>query len=252
MDQSTLSADAFAAQINDGASFSNLELHDADLSGISGADLTLRHCTLINVDLMGVDWEGLKCQASKFIRCNFCDANLEKATFDGCGFFDPDQSVSCNFSRARLRYATFKKCDLSACIFEGVDGLRLTIQDSNAIGAKFFRAKLHGSATLLHNQMRYADFRGANLAKCDLSETDFTWAALDEADLTQANLIGCNLSGATVRYTKLQGADLRGANLATIDLRSLDMRGAKILESQMRRLLENCELIIFPDQSPLG
>jgi fluoroquinolone resistance protein len=245
----SLPADAFLSQIHDGAEFSNLVLSDLDLSQTAASAVSFRQCTLVNVDLTDADWENIKCHSSRFVNCRFAYANLENALFENCSFFDPHSSTGCSFMQANLRSAAFKKCDLSGCILEGADVFRISIQDSNAIGVKFFRADFNGSAKLTHNVLRYADLRGANLAKCDVSQNDLVWATLDEADFTQADLMGCDLGGATMRFTKLGGADLRGAVLTAFDVRSMDLSGAKILESQMRRLLENCELIIFPDQA---
>jgi fluoroquinolone resistance protein len=237
----------FLAQLTDGAVLENLEISNMDLSQASAYDLVFQHCHFINVDLVGVDWENVKCFSCMFINCRFISANLEDGVFEKCIFFDSDSSIGCNFSQANLHSASFKKCDLSACIFEGANAFRMSIEDSNAVGAKFFRSKFNGSTRLINNKMKYADLRGANLAKCEVSHNELVWAILDEADFTKANLMGSDLSGASSRYTKFAGADLRGANLSSFDIRVLDFSGAKIFESQMRRLLENCELIIFPD-----
>jgi fluoroquinolone resistance protein len=246
-DLKLLSADEFLALASDGAEFSRVQLRGADLSQYAASGLALRACCFEQVDLSDVDWEKLKCTACRFVNCQFVGANLEKAVFENCSFFDAEQSLSCNFMRATLRGASFKKCDLSACVFEGADLTRICIQESNAVGARFFRANFNASAKINHCKLRYADLRGANLAKCDLSQNDLVWAALDEADLSEATLIGSDLSGTTTRYTKFAGADLRGAVLTTFDPHRQDLRGVKIFESQMRRLLENGEIIIFPD-----
>lgn len=242
-----ITQEAFLSRLNDGADFSRIALHDMDLSQAEAQDLVLRQCTFVNVDLSDVDWNGLKCLSSKFINCRFTEANLENAVFDNCSFFHPESSNGSQFLRANLRSTTFKKCDLSMCVFDGADLFRVSIEESTAVGAKFYRAKFDQAAKLTQNKLRYADLRGAQLAKCNVSQNDLAWAALDEADFTQADLMGCDLGGASTRYTKFAGADLRGAMLTSFDIRSLDIQGAKILESQMRRLLENCELIIFPD-----
>jgi fluoroquinolone resistance protein len=243
----TITTEQFLSQLRDGADFNHIELHDADLAQTEVRDLVFRNCTFVNVDLSDGNWEGWRCLSSKFINCRFIDADLEKAVFENCSFFNPETSAGCTFLRANLRSALFNKCDISACVFEGADVLRITIQGSKAIGVKFFQAKFSGTAKLVKNNLRYADLRGAHLSKCDVSQNDLVWATLDEADFTQADLMGCDLGGATIRYTKFAGADLRGAVLNTFDIRTMDIGGAKIFESQMRRLLENCELIIFPD-----
>lgn len=242
-----ITANKFHAQLRDGAVFDHIEIHDADLSQTKAFALEFQHCKFVNVDMCNVDWEKLKSYSSEFINCQFIDANLEDATFDTCLFFDPVSSVSCNFLRANLRSSTFKNCDLSGCVFESSDVFRISIEDSNAVGTKFFRANFNGSAKLIKNKLKYANLRGANLSKCDVSNNEMIWAILDEADFTEAVLIGSDLGGASIRYAKFAGADLRGVVLSSFDIRTLNISGAKILESQMRNLLENCELIIFPD-----
>jgi Uncharacterized low-complexity proteins len=241
------SQDEWIDQSQDNALLEDLILTDADLTQTVATGLTLNHCRLVNVDLTDVDWGKLHCQSTSWVNCRFTRANLGQAVFENCSFFDAEHAIGCNFSHSRLRDASFKKCDLSSCLFEGADLFRCQMQDSRAIGAKFFRAKFNNSAKITHCDLKYADLRGANFAKCTLSENNFSYTLLDEADFSLANLLGSDLGGATTRYTKFSGADLRGANLSSLDIRGLEMQGAKILESQMRRLLENCELIIFPD-----
>jgi uncharacterized protein YjbI with pentapeptide repeats len=242
-----IKANEFLPQLSDGAAFNHIEIHNMDLSQTKAFELVFQHCKFVNIDMNNVDWEKISCHSSEFINCRFIDATLEDATFDKCLFFDPVSSVSSNFIRSNLRSATFKNCDLSGCVFEGANVFRISIENSNAVGAKFFRAIFNGSAKLTKNKLKYADLRGANLSNCDVSENELTWAILDEADFTKAILVGSDLGGASVRYTKFAGADLRGAVLSSFDIRTLNISGAKILESQMWRLLENCELIIFPD-----
>ena len=159
-DRKIITLDEFLSQLSDGADFSQIELHDLELAQTTAHDLLFRHCTFVNVDMTDVDWEGLNCHSSKFVNCRFMDANLEKAVFENCDFFNPEASAGCNFMRANLRSGSFKKCNISGCVFEGADVFRISIQDSNAIGTKFFRAKFNGSAKLVKNVLRYADLRG--------------------------------------------------------------------------------------------
>lgn len=243
----------------EGRSFRNIVLRDADLTKTEAADLTFRDCVFDGVDLTGISWIGLKCESVKFKCCDLSDADLEDAVFENCSFFDPNHPEGsresrpiyppggCKFLRANLHSAAFTNCDLSFCIFEGANMFRVTIKNSKATSAKFHRASFNNSARLINNVMHYADLRGAQLSKCDVSLTDFQWANLDEANFTEAVLVGSNLGGTTVRYAKFEKADLRGAGTASFDIRTIDLHGAKIYESQMRILLENCGLVIFPD-----
>lgn len=243
----TISPDQFIAKLCDGAVFENLELTGGDLSQTEGMEMKISHCKFVNVDFSEVDWEKLHCSASTWINCRFVGANLEWATFENCSFFDPNLAAGCDFTRANLRDAVLKKCDLSSCLFDGSNLFRFTLLESNAVGTKFFRAKFNNSAKITHSNLKYADLRGAALAKCDLLDNNLSYAVMDEADFSKSNLIGSDFGGAATRYTKFTQADLRGANLSSFDIRTMDVQGVKILESQMRRLLENCELIVFPD-----
>lgn len=237
----------FIAQLEDHAEFSNIELRDAEIIGKTSYDVVFQHCKFVRCDMRDTAWESLRAHSSIFIECDFMDANFEDAVFEHCVFFDAETSQSCRFLRSRLRSVYFKSCRISSCIFEGSDMFLSTIEDSEAVGTKFFRANFDGSVTLRNNLFKYADLRGANFAKCDVSHNDFVWAMLDEVNFEQATLIGCNLSGASLRFAKFAHADLRGAVLGSLDVRVTDIEGIKIFEHQMRGLLENCGLIIFPD-----
>ena len=52
-----------------------------------------------------------------------------------------------------------------------------------------------------------------------------------------------------MRHATFAGADLRGTDLSSFDLRAVDLRGAKILDHQIRGLVENYGLVVFPDPS---
>ncbi len=249
----------FLESLANGKSFRNILIKDAVFAKNKANDLTFRNCVFDRVDFTKVSWIGLKCTSVMFRSCNLSNADLEDAVFENCSFFDPNsptesrrsQSIyppgGCKFLRANLHSATFMNCDLSFCVFEGANVFRITIEDSKATSTKFFRANFNSSARLINNIMHYADLRGAQLSKCDASLTDFRWANLDEVNFTEAVLVGSNLSGTTVRYAKFEKADLRGANIASFDIRTIDLHGAKIFESQMQNLLENCGLVIFPE-----
>ena len=258
-DYRPISEQAFLERLANRKSFRSILLKDAVLADTRADNLTFRDCVFDNVDLSQISWIGLKCDSVKFKSCDLCDANLEDATFENCSFFDPNhpieskESVSiyppggCKFLRANLDSAVFMNCDLSFCIFEGANLFRITIENSKATSAQFHRASFNSSARFTNNVMHYADLRGAQLSKCDLSLNDLQWAKLDEANFTEAILVGSNLNGTTVQYAKFEKADLRGAGTASFDIRTMDLHGAKMYESQMRVLLENCGIVIFPD-----
>ncbi len=226
------SSDSARQLIQDGAVLRNLEFRGVSLAATGAYDMVFRDCVFSDVNLLGVSWQGVTFATSRFRNCSFVGANLQEGVFDNCDFFDPDRSVGCDFVRADMRSVTWRQCDISACEFEEVDAFQMTIEESKGIGARFFKTRFRNLATITGNMLRYADLRGAELRKCDLSHNDLQWATLDEVDLGEANLIGSNLNGATMRHATLAGADLRGAVLSSFDLRAVDLRGAKILDYQ--------------------
>jgi len=243
----TGSGEAVRQLIRDGAVFRKVEFCDVSLATTAAYDMVFRDCLFEDVNLLGANWQGVTFATSRFRNCRFVGANFQESVFDSCDFFDPDRSLGCNFVRADMRSLTCTRCDLSACDFEEVDAFQMTIKESKGIGARFFKTRFRNLATITGNVLRYADLRGAELGKCDLSHNDLQWATLDEANFGEANFIGTNLNGATMRHATFAGADLRGAGLSSFDLRAVDLRGAKILNYQMRGLIENYGLVVFPD-----
>ena len=242
-----ITEDEFLSCLKDYAEFSNIELRDIEMAGLTAYNLVFHECKFVRCSMTDNRWENLSAYASTFYACTFIGSNFEDAVFERCNFFDAETSQGCNFSHARLRSVLFKSCTISYCLFEGSDIFLAAIEDSEAVGAKFFKAQFDGSVRLVNNVFKYADLRGADLSKCDLSQNDFTWAVLDEVNFEKSILIGSNLSGVSLRSAKFAQADLRGAVLGQLDIRTADFEGIKIFESQMRGLLENCRLIIFPD-----
>ena len=77
------------------------------------------------------------------------------------------------------------------------------------------------------------DLRSANFAGADLGNVD-----LSDYDLSNASLIGANLAYANLSSTNLSNADLTGAVLTGADLRSANLYNAKFINAK----LEACDL----------
>ena len=237
----------FLQQLGDGAQLAEVVLEKANLSGTEAYDMKLRNCTFSDVNFSRADWEGVQAEDCTFHGCQFVGMGLDTAVFTNCTFFDAEQSIGCNFHLAKLRQTTFTKCNLAMCNFEEAQLFQISLNECYALGAVFLKAQFKGAATITHSNLQYANLRGVHLANCDLSHNNLIWANLDEANLEEANLMDCDLNGITYRYTKFFGADLRGAELISINPCEADLRGVKIFDSQMRQLMENCEIIVFPD-----
>ena len=75
--------------------------------------------------------------------------------------------------------------------------------------------------------LMFADLKGANLRKVNLSEVD-----LSLANLSGANLIEVDLRGANLRGADLSKANLRGADLGEDDLWGINLLGADLREAE--------------------
>jgi uncharacterized protein YjbI with pentapeptide repeats len=155
-------AEEFLRKLTDKAEFIDVTISDADIAETTAYDVRLTNCTFIRCTMVDNCWEGLQAQGSSFLECDFRRSNFEDAVFTACTFFPADASEGCNFMHARLRSARFTQCRLSSGIFEGADLLWSTIEDSEAVGAKFFKAHFNGAVTLTRNIFKYADLRGAD------------------------------------------------------------------------------------------
>ena len=158
--------------IEDGAALRNLEFSGVSLAMTGAYDMVFRDCVFSDVNLLGVNWQGVTFATSRFRNCCFVGANLQEGIFDNCDFFDSDRSVGCKFVRADMRSVSWRQCDISACEFEEVDAFQMTIKESKGIGTRFFKTRFRSLATITGNVLRYADLRGAELRRCDLSHND--------------------------------------------------------------------------------
>ncbi len=243
-----LSADRFRDLLQPGARLSGIRLCGADLSGSAGYDLVLEGCILRDVSLAGADWPGLRARCCRFIKCRFANANLAGGVFEQCRFFDADSGLGGDFSGVRLGGTLFERSDLSCSRFVDADMFNVAMVDVNGVGVEMRGARFRGAGRITGSALSYADLREADLARCELSDDDLRHALLDRADLREASLVGSDLNGVTLERAQLVGADLRGALLGdAFDLRVVDLTGALINESQMRSLLDHCDLVICPD-----
>ncbi len=76
--------------------------------------------------------------------------------------------------------------------------------------------------TILAENLRGADLRGADLGHANLHDID-----LRHADLRHARLTGADLRHADLRHANLTGADLRDADLRHANLTGADLRWCK-------------------------
>ena len=205
----------------------------------------MRDCTFEECDFSKAQLAGLRGDQCAFIGCKFNGANLREAEFAHTTFYR--SGTQTEFLRADLRLVTFTECDLRMGDFERAELFRAEFNKVNALGTNFFMARFDNAVKIVDSVFRYAVFTGAELEKCELTNTIFIQAVFQSAKLAEATLIGCDLSGANWQHADVRGVDIRGANAPSFDLRTMDPTGVKILESQRTQLLEVAEIIIFPN-----
>jgi len=157
----------------------NVNLIDADLTGV---DLT-------NVDLTGADLTG-----AKLIRANLTGTKL----------------IGANFTGVDLTGANLTGTDLTKIKSGKIKGKPQKLPDYYVLRIGYM---IGPNVNLIG-----ADLTGANLTGVYLDNADLTDADLTGADLTDIDLTGVDLTGAKLIGANFTGVDLTGANLTGTDL----------------------------------
>ncbi len=213
-----------------GADLTGAVFYEADLRGTSLARCHLQRAMVHGAKVQGVDLRGADARELFFLETSLAGdriqgANLEKAMFLRCDLEAAD------FSGASLSMATFVACTCDGAIFAGADltGARFTMATSVAYGD--FRGA----------RMKRTLFRGAGLAKADLSGVSAPECDFSEADLSGADLHGLSAPRSLFVRTSLRGADLKSANLMLgilqkAQLHGADLRGANLFRADMAKV----------------
>jgi inositol transport system substrate-binding protein len=83
--------------------------------------------------------------------------------------------------------------------------------------------------------LRWANFRGADLHELNLSGVDLRSVNLEEANLQRVNLQDANLVAADLEKAHLNEANLRGSNLTKADLEGADLSEANLITAILRQ-----------------
>ncbi|XP_056427120.1 BTB/POZ domain-containing protein KCTD9 [Hyla sarda] len=113
-------------------------------------------------------------------------------------------------------------------------------------------------ADLSRLDLRYINFKMANLSGCNLTQANLCGACLERADLSGSVLDGANLQGVKMLCSNAEGASLKGcnfedpsglkANLEGANLKGVDMEGSQMTGINLRvatlknAKLKNCNL----------
>ncbi|XP_066449615.1 BTB/POZ domain-containing protein KCTD9 isoform X2 [Eleutherodactylus coqui] len=113
-------------------------------------------------------------------------------------------------------------------------------------------------ADLSRLDLRYINFKMANLSGCNLTQANLCGSCLERADLSGSVLDGANLQGVKMLCSNAEGASLKGcnfedpsglkANLEGANLKGVDMEGSQMTGINLRvatlknAKLKNCNL----------
>ena len=179
-----------AAQVENGGSWSQLRVSDADLPGLAATGLSFREVALARVDLAG----------GRLINLAFADVDLD----------------TCNLATIDARSGSMRRGNGRGCRLSGLlwteGALRDVTLSDCAIDLASFAAATVEHVVFERCILRQTDFQDADLRLVSFVDCDLTDADLSGARLAHCELRGCTLDG-------LRGAaSLRGAAMPWADI----------------------------------
>jgi uncharacterized protein YjbI with pentapeptide repeats len=136
-------------------------------------DVTLRRSRLIDVSLVGLVVERLRCENVEFVRCDLSGAIWDSALLERAAFLDC-RMTGLTLSGARLHDIRVEGCGADLMNFRMAKARRLHVEASMLRAADFHEAELDQS----------------RLVRCDLREASFQRARLSEVQLRGSALDG--------------------------------------------------------------
>lgn len=177
-------------------------------------------------DLRGVDWYAEEVAGTRFVRCDFSDADLTEARTTGAVFEE------CDFGGARFNASEHEQSAFLRCSFARTSWFGATLRGCKLTGSRFEGRCTLRPLTVERGDWSYVVLRGQDLSGLDLAGLVLAEADLTEADLGSVVLRDADLSRASLDRVTLRDADLRGARLDSVDLRGLDLTGVRLGISQ--------------------
>ncbi|MBZ8178973.1 MAG: pentapeptide repeat-containing protein [Oscillatoria sp. PMC 1051.18] len=228
----------YAAGVRD---FANVNLSEANLSGInlSGANLSEANLNVVNLsgaNLSGANLERAKLNVARLSGINLSRAKLNQAVLNVANLIRADlgeaELIEAALIRAELIRAELSGANLRNANLNGVDLREATLRYANLSGCNLSEANLRG-AFLTSAILEGATMNGANLCRCDLSAANLREAELRQVDLSRADLNGADLRGANLRWADLSGASLRWADLSEAKLSGASLIGADLTNANL-------------------
>ena len=237
----------------------DLQLPDADLSGLELSGMDFSGAMLAGANFVGATLQGVKFDRSILSKAVFTGADLSGASlmFASCG--------QAKFQAAILKSISAVRADMSGSTFldavlEGADFSMANLSGSNLCNANLmglianqcdFTSALLTKVNLSGAKLLEAIFAGADLSEADLTKaacvkTNFSVAKLHKArflasDLTQSTAdegtqaTAADFRDATLDQASWVGANLSGANLDRVTGPGLDLSDCTMSQTTMRR-----------------
>ena len=147
--------------------------------------------------------------------------------------------------RASLYDTTLVMPNLSGCIFEGLIGERIVIQEARALGARLSGAVLD-DLRVTGGDWRYALFLESRFKSSVFEGVNLREASFQGANLSGLRFIGCDLSRADFRDARLNGTDFRGSRIEGLLVHEKNLRGATISPEQAIDLVHLLGVTVAP------
>lgn len=195
----------------------------------------------VDINLDGVELEGMNFNGYDFSKVSFCNARVAHCSFQYADLIFANLQGSFfqhnDFSYAKLIAANLSRCDLSGSIL-----FLAKILTANTRNARLenidFRGHDISSLILRDVSLAGSNLEAQQLARVDFSNSNLAGVNLCNADLSNAIFTGANLSCANMRGVNLSGAVFKAANLTGVDLHQLDLHKADFASAN----LSDCDL----------
>lgn len=245
------------------AIFSDANLEEANLRGaifdecsFDGVSLRRANVGIERALAMPLE-DGESCYLV-FQKCDFSNADFRDCKLY---FMTPGECLwtGANFAGANLSSMTLGKCDLRGARLPGAIINMATIAEADAEGVDFSgasfdktlfneiradRANFEGLTASIwfsgkHSTFKEANFRGANIFRCNLGETDFRHADFEGASMRECAAMESDFREARLRKvnafrTTFKSSNLEKADMAGIFLREGSLQQARVVEADLR------------------
>jgi len=176
-------------------------------------------------------------QNIQFENCHFKNCNFDDASFLHCKF------IECDFTHCSLNAAI-----LTGTSFSDVNFDHSQLMNINWIQAKWPQIKLFSTIGFVNCDISHSNFFGLGLSEINLQECRAHNVDFREADLAYGNLTDSDFYCSLFSQTKLVSADFSGAINYNIDMMLNDVKKATFSFPEVVRLLDHFEIQIkdFP------